>query len=362
MSCFCRHSFGPLTLALPSLDVSLSATLPGAQAVLSLSAWHGSRGLPGAPWQPDPAWLSLGLPQMRLSASTIGTISALAQLRAQVQAQFGLDLLAAADAAAFARIAATLEARLSVAAGFNAQAWIELAALNAAVGSVRAALGAGLLAPSASLSLALSMPGGVAMGEWGGFLSAMAQLSALMTAAAQLDVDLSGGFAGHLSGSLELLASLRLPSLPTGSLLLMCHLAAALSAVAQLGASLDVRPLSIGFSAALALVQARLGGLSADLQAGLQASLPGLPRLAAGLSTGVGTGASVRAAMSLNARALATLDLQLGGAATLRVGLPTCALAAQLQAVLGIAATTQSGCASLCNSEAVLAELGAAAA
>src|SRR5207302_1831223 len=81
---------------------------------LGLSAWLNERCLPALPWQPEPAWLGLQLPALQLSAQAVATISALAQLRAQVQAQFGLDLLLPAHATALARIVATMNARLAL--------------------------------------------------------------------------------------------------------------------------------------------------------------------------------------------------------------------------------------------------------
>src|SRR5580700_9086407 len=88
MGCFC-HSFPPVGL-LASLNLSASVALPGADIPLSLSAWLNLRGLPALPWEPRPNWLGLPLPSLQLNLRAVATISALAQLRAQVLAQFGL--------------------------------------------------------------------------------------------------------------------------------------------------------------------------------------------------------------------------------------------------------------------------------
>ncbi len=116
------------------MDAALSAMPPHADVALSLSSWLGARGLPAAPWQPDPNWLSLSLPRLPLKPGALATISALAQLRAQVLAQFGIDLLLAGQDARFARIVATMNTRLSAmgALSFNPLAWSRLAALNEA--------------------------------------------------------------------------------------------------------------------------------------------------------------------------------------------------------------------------------------
>src|SRR5208283_4771592 len=142
MGCICHKSLG--SLSLPSLDISASLALPGANVALGLSAYLNAAGLPAAPWQPDPAWLSLPLPQLQLSMQAVATISAMASLRAQVLAQFGIDLLIPGQAMAMARIVATMNARLSLMANINPLAWLELARLNAAIDQVTLALSAGL--------------------------------------------------------------------------------------------------------------------------------------------------------------------------------------------------------------------------
>ena len=88
MICFCHQSLQPLRLALPALNVSASIALPNANLALALANWLGARALPAPAWMPDPAWLGLTLPRMSLSANAMATISALAQLRAPVDAFF----------------------------------------------------------------------------------------------------------------------------------------------------------------------------------------------------------------------------------------------------------------------------------
>ena len=140
MGCFC-HSFPPAGL-LPSLNLSASVALPGADIPLSLSAWLNLRGLPALPWEPLPNWLGLPLPSLQLNLRAVATISAMAQLRAQVLAQFGLDLLIPGQALMFVRIVATMNARLSalVHRNFNPLAWLRLAGLNAAIDQINLAL------------------------------------------------------------------------------------------------------------------------------------------------------------------------------------------------------------------------------
>lgn len=376
MGCFCHQTIGPLTLALPRLDVALTAALPGADVALSLSAWLGARGLPASPWQPDPNWLSLLLPRLRLSAGAMATISALAQLRAQVLAQFGIDLLLPGQAAAFARIVATLNARLSAMVGvsFNPLAWLRLAALNGAIDQVNLALQAGLFPASESLSLAMTAPGGVTMPNWRAFLAALAGLAPLIAAAAQLNLSLAGNFSAQLAAALRMLRGIALPGFGAANLTLMASLTGALSAVARLQASLGISPLSLGFPAVQAMVSVRfsamLSALSASLRLSLQspkflaellALLPNLPYCPSSLASG----AVVQAALSLDAPALAAVDWQVPALAqlpVLRIGLPACAFAAQLQAALGIDAVLPAPCGAGCDAAATMRALGAATA
>jgi hypothetical protein len=367
MGCFCHGSMGPLSAMLPQLDASAQLGVSGANVPLSLSAWLNARALPALPWQPDPNWLNLNLPALRLSAGAVATISALAQLRAQVLAQFGLDLLIPGQGRAVARIVATLNARLSALASvsFNPLAWLQLARLNGAIDQVQLALQAGLLLPPASLMMQLTMPGGIPMARWGGFLGGLKALAPMIAATAQLGVSLSE--TAQLAAALRVLARLSLPALAMPQL--MASLTAALSAVASLQASLGISPLQLGFPAVLLRVQAKLGVLLQALQARFGLSLSGgnlgggnllalLPQLPV-VPTSFATSAVVQAA--LQAQAVAALDWQVPAAlAAVQAGLPACAFAAQLSAALGINAVLPSPCASGCDAGKVMAALDGA--
>src|SRR5271167_162791 len=122
MVCFCVNTADELALALPSIAASADVALDAeaqASAMLAIAASLASSSLSAAPSSPDPAMLNLQLPSVSLSASEVATISAAAFLRAQVLAQFGIDLLNPAQANAFVRLAATLSARLSAIAGMS---------------------------------------------------------------------------------------------------------------------------------------------------------------------------------------------------------------------------------------------------
>ncbi len=363
MICFCHQSLQPLRLALPSLNVSASISLPHANLVQALANWMGARALPAPAWMPDPAWLELPLPRMTLSASAMATISALAQLRAQVLAQFGIDLLQPGQARAFAGIVATMNARMSAMAmaNFTPLGWLRLAALNGAIDQLN--LAQKLEVPFQIPAAGLPMPGGLPMANWRQFLAALSALAPMIAAAAQLNVNLSENFSAALAVAIRPLAALVLPHLP--SLSMMASLTAALSAVAQLRVSLAIDPLQIGLPAVQAAVALRLSSLVQALPAcfpfdplamlvdEVLALLPPLPYC----PTSLATQAVVTAAMSIHAQALAALNWQVPAAMSLSgvsVGLPAVAFAAQLKASLGISAAVQAPCGSGCDAKALL--------
>jgi hypothetical protein len=359
MGCFCHGSMGALTLAMPSLNVSASLALPGADVAMGLQAYLNAAGLPAEPWLPDPAWLSLALPQLRLSAQAVATISAMASLRAQVLAQFGIDLLIPGQAMAFARIVATMNARLSAMASFNPLGWLEIAAVNSAIDQINLALSLGLLMPSASMMMSLTVPGGIPMARWTGLLALLRALCPMVAATAQLDIGLTA--TADLAAALRVLANLSLPALVAPEL--MASLTAALSAVAQLQLSLGVSPLTLGLPAVQLRVQARLSALISTLSArfGLSITLPNLLALLPELPvipTSYATSAVIEASMQL--QAIASLNWQVPSMiAAVNIGLPTCAFVAQLQAALNINAVLPSPCGSGCDA-AKLARLLAA--
>jgi hypothetical protein len=362
MGCFCHAT---LVLPLPQLNVSASLAMPGANVAMGLSAWLSARGLPSVPWSPEPAWLSLPLPSLRLSAQAVATISALASLRAQVLAQFGLDLLIPAQARAFARIVATLNARLALMANLNADAWIQLGLLNAAIDQIQLALAAGLLPPGPGLLVSLTLPGGIPMARWMDFLALLRLLAPMIAAATQLGVSLAA--TAEFSAALRVLARLSLPALTAPQL--MASLTAALSAVASLQASLGISPLALGLPGVQLRVQAKLNLLLPTLAAsfGLNLGGVGLPNLLAALLALLpplppvpSFAASAVVQASLQAQAMASLNWQVPAMLpSIQIGLPVCAFAAQLQAALGLQAVASVPCAA-CDARAIMGALAAA--
>jgi hypothetical protein len=363
MGCFCHKSLLSLSGLLPSLNISASLALPGMGVPLGLSAYLNAAALPAEPWMPDPGWLTLPLPQLKLSMQAVATISAMASLRAQVLAQFGIDLLIPGQAMAMARIVATLNARMSLMANINPLAWLELARLNAAIDQVTLALSLGLLLPSPSMMLSLTVPGGIPMPRWTSFLALLKALCPMIAATAQLNVSLSA--TAELAAALRIMARLSLPALIAPQL--MASLTAALSAVASLQLSLGVSPLTLGFPAIQLRVQARLAALLPMLSAhfGISASLPNLLALLLSLlpklpviPSSFATSAVVNLAMQ--AQALASLNWQVPlMIPAVQIGLPVCALALQLQAALAITAVLPSPCGSGCDAAKLASALAA---
>jgi hypothetical protein len=345
MGCFCNHV--PLAALLPKLDLSVTNSMPGANIPLALSAWLSARGLPAPPWQPEPHWLDLSLPGVRLDLRTVATISALAQLYAQVRAQFGLDLLIPRHVLAFARIVATMNMRVSALANLsiNPLAWSQLSMLNAAIDQVTVALRTGLLVPSPELTL----PGGIPLQRWSGFIASLRALLPLITAAAQLNISLSE--TAQLSAALRVLMRISLPLLAAPQFI--TSMTVALNAVLGLRASLGIDPLQIGFPAVYSQVSLRLQLLLAQISTkNVLAALPDLPTV----PTSFAGNATVQSA--LQASAFASLDLQVPlGLPAIGVGLMTCAFALSLSAALGSQAVLSAPCVVGCDAAHVMRSL-----
>jgi hypothetical protein len=350
MGCFCSATLSSLSAAVPSLQATATVDID-ADLLLSVSSWLSMNGFPATSWLPDPDWLALQLPTTSLSASSMATISALAQARAQVSTLFGIDLLAAGAARDFARIVVTMGARLSALADLqlDVSAWCQLASLNSAVAQVQAALAAGV-------AINLSATAG-ASAAWSPFLVALQALTPLLAASAQLGINLTEDFTAQLAASLRALATIQLPSINIG---LTANLLSGLSAIAQLRASLGIDVLAAGIPAVLAAIRARLSAILQPLQATLAANLSVSPNLP-GFQATFATAPVVQAAMSINAQALASINWQapgLGRLPLISVGLPTCSLIAALSAALGISPVLNAPCNSGCDAAALLRAAG----
>jgi hypothetical protein len=358
MVCLCKSAMAQLQLALPQLDVSASVEIAAAADIGVLAGWLAQFGLPAAPWEPDIAWLDVQLPTISLSASAMATLSAFAQLRAMALA-LGLDLLVPTQALAFTRLVATLDARLSamlsamLSSGasplIDASAWMQLSATLTATAQVEAALQLGLFPQP---------PPGPPLALWRPFLASLRPLLPMIAITGQLGISLSADLAIELGAMLRPMLQIQLPPMPAASLSLMASLTASLAAIAQIGLSLGIAPLEVGLPEVRLMVAARVSATVSAIEASLGLSLPNLLAILPQIPycpTLMAPPAVVSAAMSLN---LPALNWQVPVATdlpVLRVGLPSLAFAAQLNAALGISAAL--GPCPICDAAALLGAL-----
>jgi len=401
MSCFCRASVARLASVLPALDVppeQAAATgavhddpqsRHGTEVAHAVSSWLASRGLPAAPWHPDPAWHQLQLPMPKLPVSAITTISGLAQLRAQVLAQYGHDLLIPAHANSVARIVATMNVRLTTElprhlggpTAINPSGWVKLATLNNAVDQIHEAMKQGLLTPQESQVQAMTTPGGIPISQWGNLLRPLRMLAPLIAACMQLDASVTDTV--QLAAAVKVLARITLPPLAAPEL--MASLTAALAATASLQTSLGVAPLKVGLAEVKALVHAKQkallhamsnrmrtdlthpgttqaaeksGGHHAPENATVKKLLAALPKLPV-VPSSLATPDVVR--IAAQAHALASLTWQVPERLpVIATGLSTCTLTAQMHAALGVQAVLPAPCRSGCDAAALLRAASAA--
>lgn len=366
MGCFCKTAMGPLQRALSSLNdaapdspaeapagEAAGGEAAGGERTRALASWLGARGLPAPPWAPDPDWQQAPLPRLGMGAQAMLTMSAIANLRAQALAQFGLDLQQPAQATMFARLAATLGARMSAMADAGApagggQAWQQLGALNAAADQVRQAAQTGVFAADPQTYAVAP--------QWQPFLAGLRPLLPLISVGSQFGLDLSTDFSAALAAAVRPMLAVQLPALPAATLNAMAGLAAQLSAVDSLARSLGVDPLQAGYRTVRKMVADKVAAVQQAVPA--SSDLPATPYC----PTVAVTPAVVQAALAMNPAAVAALTWRapaLTSVPLLQVGLPVASLAAQLSAALGIRSAT-SPCAGGCDANGVLRAAAAA--
>ena len=359
MVCFCKDTMSRINLMLPALGaaasldaaVDVNAQLSLSPDLQALADWLALLGLPAAPWQPDPAWLELRLPELTLSADAVMTLQAFAQLQV-LALSLGLDLMVPAQATAFARLAVTLQARLSatlaLGVAVNPLAWTQLSSAMTASAQVRAALALGLFpAPP---------PMGPPLLPWRAFLRQLRALLPVIAIATQLNLNLSVSLAEQLAPMLRAMLRIPMPVM-TATLSLMAELTTALSAVAQVRLALGIDPLALGLPVVRLMV---IEQLTATEQMVVQATGVKLPNLLALLPqidfcpSLMATPATVAAAVALNLPPLAWRIPAFETLPVLSVGLPVAAFCAQLQAATGLQASA-SPCGGGCDAAALMA-------
>lgn len=257
-----------------TLDIRASATVQ-TRLVAAASAWLTARSLPAAPWQPDPAWLDLALPTPPLPAAALGVIMALVQASLTSRAGFRIDLATAAGVRDLTRLVATLNLRQDalLAMAADLRPWSELAALNAQVDTVRAAVTAGVFASGPELT-----PPGLpepAFGVWQPFIAKITALAPLVAISRLLTVDLStpAGL-GSLGALLQTLAAINLPVLADATL--VSQVIARASAIERLTLSLGRSPVGYPIERVVAAVNAKVSAVASALPPTLQLSATGV--------------------------------------------------------------------------------------
>ena len=412
MGCFCRHSVEQLQEKLRQLDHSApdsSRTAPASApatttaasasgagqaaetAAASQDARHvaaaadalASRALPDEPWQPNPAWRAITLPTPQLPPESLATISALATLRAQSQAAFGLDPLQPEQAKQLARVVATLNERLKQMAASaplpDPTPWHHLAAESEAADTVQQAAKAGLLNPSPATIAAYSHPAGVPMQHWLPLLRQVRALAPAIAAAKLLDEPLTDpqSLAPRLAEAVRKLRSLDLP--PPAESAQAAHLMSVLSATTRLQKSLGIDPTQAGYTAVRQAVAEKTRAAAAVLtraqssqgqsaSSSAQAASHGAAKTAAQAAASIpycptrfAPPAVIEAAQSEGARALAAIGWKVppaGSLPALQSGLPTTTLAAQIKAVLGVSAVRPTPCGQDCDAARLMRAAG----
>lgn len=365
MGCFCQSNVAALAAATtlqPGVSMQLAATIEiaGAARLQAMADWLSLRALPAPVWQPDPAWLSLALPEVALSASAVGTLAALAQLKVAAAA-LGLDVALASPA--LPRVVATIAARLPSLVPLLEQsaAVASLCRLDEAATLVLAAAAQGLFTLSAATEAAFAAPGGIELAQWLPWLDQLRALGPLVALALQFGVSLTAEASVSASASLaaralsaSLAAAIRpllaLSLTPLGDATIVARLLSQLALRARLQASLGAEVMAGGVAAIEAAVSAKVALALAAVPPGARP-----PRIALAPAN-FATPAMVRLATSPRVAALASLQWQVPSLAalpSLGIGLNACMLAQMLGVVLGTPAVLASPC-PVCDAAAVL--------
>ena len=368
MGCFCRMTMTPLASELSKLRKAAPAetdkTEPdkaeqaATEKVTALADWLAARGLPAAPWKPDPAWRALRLPTPQMSPAALTTISGLTHLRAEALRQCGTDLLDPTQAEAFRRVVATMNERFrkQPPPPVDPRDWTQLARQNDTADRLAQAMKEGLLKPTPQQQQEYNEPAGVPMREWGGLLRPLRQLAPLIAAARQLDADEEDP--AQLAEGLRKLSRVKLPPLAEPER--MEELGRVLSAAQRLRTSLGEDTLEQGLAAVRERVRKKVAALARALERDypgaadepVEHMLARLPKLAV-TPTPLATPAVVEAARKMEKLAAVTWkvpeDMPL-----VREGLATSRLIEHMKTALGNSPVRATPCGSQCDAAALL--------
>lgn len=368
MGCFCRLTMAPLAAQLEKLSQGTppedtpvaeptAAQQQAANKVAAVSNWLAARGLPAAPWRPDPAWRQVQLPTPKMTPGALATISGLLHLRAQALSQAGTDLLDPGQAEAFRRVIATMNQRLRQAPppDVDTQQFTSLAQQNDDADQVAEALKSGLLEPSPENDGLYNSPAGVPMRDWGGLLRPLRQLAPLIAAVRHLGADEEDP--EPLADALRKLARVKLPKLEQPERLR--QLVRALSARQRLQDSLGDALLQKGPAAMLQKIQQKQAALAQALgEETPEQVVRKLPRRAVTPTT-LATPAVVQAAQRMQKLAAVTWKVP-ENLPLVDEGLAACHAIGQIARALASSPIRPAPCGSQCDAAALLRAANAA--
>ena len=244
MGCFCKQSVAALLQQEPPRPTEISEQVedrPEDKVVNAVSDWLAARWLPAPPWEPNPEWQEVDLPEPPMPPAALSVLSSLIQAQQTCQADLAIDPAQPEQVSRLARIVATLNRRteeLQQVAEDDATPWEEVAALNDHVDTVRDALGQGVLSPQED-----DPP----IGPWRPLLAKVKALAPLISVFRTLDLDPTD------PETVEILADrvrrLRAVTLPTlDRTLPIYRLIARYSAIGRLQTSLGADPRTVPFN------------------------------------------------------------------------------------------------------------------
>ncbi len=267
MGCFCKQSVAALKDALRTTAHSEPEQHePGeseqGRLVSALATWLSARWLPAPPWNPDPEWLDLAIPDPPMPATSFSVISGLVQAQAACLEELGVDVTQPDQQAKLARIVRTMNRRLPELEEVlqDDADWDSLAAQNDQIDTVAKAVRQGVFAPWADDRSEHDVP----LGPWRPLLTKVKAIAPLLAILRSLDIDPADQDApALLATQLRPLRGVKLP--PIDAPLVSHGLIARLHALLRLQRSTGLNPRTVRFSQFQQAVQDKLDDTAAAL-------------------------------------------------------------------------------------------------
>lgn len=328
MGCFCRVPLSRLDEPVPEAEPE--SRPPRSELAEAVSAWFTARWLPAEPWQPDPAWLDIPVPELPMPQAGLGVLLALVQARATCRKVLGVDIARPDTSMRLARVVATLDLRLPDLRRFLAadrRPWDELAMLLHHADTIRKA--AASVANQARQDERLAEPAPAPSPAWRKQAARVKLLAPLVAIGTAAEIDFAQPDAVRQLAELVLrLRQVTLP--PLADIAVVLRLVARLDAIGRIRDILGFDPAPLPFQQVCDAVQSQVeDALDRVPDARLaEGTLVGMPPAALNLSTLLNP-ATVQATARLPVAALARLDWQVPDFEAfdlLRVGAPVLAL------------------------------------